>query len=134
VHARTMLSVSFQTLPHHSLLSEKLSCSSYSSCTQQCFPSAQCCMFASCLCARCIISWLGPQHPLSSTSIYTSHSLRISRLSVLFHSCPSMASKDIYNHITMTWSPSSIPLFMQHMVTYLGPGALCIVIMRQSCR
>lgn len=52
--------------------------------------------------------------------IYTSHPPRIICLSVLFHSCPSIVSEDIVNHIVMTWSLLHIPSFIQYMVACLG--------------
>src|SRR6266702_1277093 len=44
--------------------------------------------------------------------IYTSHIPQISWSSSLFHSCPSMASMDMPNHIVTTWSLLPIPSFV----------------------
>jgi hypothetical protein len=61
-------------------------------------------------------------HDLSAIlqHIYTSHTPRIICLSVLFHSCPSILSKDIVNRVATTWSLLPIPSFIQHAVTCLG--------------
>src|SRR6267142_2907519 len=56
--------------------------------------------------------------------IYTGRMSKITQSLVLFHSHPSMASKGIPSHITMTWSLLPTPLFIQHVETYLGPPFL----------
>ena len=63
--------------------------------------------------------------------IYTSHTLQITRSSVLFHSHPSMGSKDMPNHVAMTWSLLFIPSFFKHAAPYLGPA---LPTSRQSLR
>jgi len=54
------------------------------------------------------------------------------QLSVPFHPLPSMASKDLPNHIVTTWSPSPTPSYLWHMRTYLGLTFVLAEIMRWS--
>src|SRR6266702_7716133 len=46
--------------------------------------------------------------------IYTFHIPQISWSLALFHSCPSMASMDMPNHVTTTWSLLPIPALVSH--------------------
>ena len=57
----------------------------------------------------------------TSQLIYTGHMSKITQSSVLFHSCPSMASKGIPSHIVMTWSLSPTPSFIWRVENYLRP-------------
>ena len=82
-----------------------------------------------------LISWseLMVPPPLSSSLILVWHSYfailqlfytvptpRDTRLSVPFHSLPSMASKDLPNRVMTTWSLSSTPSYLWCARTYLG--------------
>ena len=54
--------------------------------------------------------------------INTPHTTHMTRSSVLLHSLPLYVRKELPNPVAMTWRPSPILSFIQHMGNYLGPA------------